>query len=479
MVQFLLRNKKQQKEGTSMDTRIAQTLENFTKKIVNVFEKDEIFELEDLESNFKRPTHEFLKGICELYIEIIDEVFISQKQERKEAEITVHKRNVSREILGSFGLIKPRRTYFKVEDQYSFLADKVVGIEPYDRVSMSVSAELVDSAAYMSYQRSAKVVTDSNISRQTVMKKIRRTKGLELIPGDTKRKVKILHIVADEDHVAMQSGKNRQVPLITVHEGILPVSKNRNRCVNARHFSDYRKSTKELWEEISAWIYAEYDLDVTERIYLHGDGASWIRQGLEILPDCRFVLDKYHIEKSVKTVLAGERKAYHFRLRKAFEIFNINEIGKITDEMLTEVGSRNEAEIIIGFKRYIFNNWDGIKIRQEEPVCGGSCTEAQISHVLAERLSRNPLGWSEEGLGYMSRLRVYKVNGENVTTKNFVRKNDENALSEMEKRVIAIAKQVFTDMRDYSIFEPQKARNGKITPINTILRGMNRAGMRI
>lgn len=30
-----------------------------------------------------------------------------------------------------------------------------------------------------------------------------------------------------------------------------------------------------------------------------------------------------------------------------------------------------------------------------------------ISHILSERLSRNPLVWSKEGLGKMSILRVY------------------------------------------------------------------------
>lgn len=462
-----------------METRIAQLIGNFTSKIGNVFEKEGILQLEDLESNFKPPTNEFLNDICELYIEMIDEIIISQKQERKEAGITVHKRGVSREILGSFGMIEPKRTYFKHENQYSFLADKVVGIEAYDRVSLSVSAELVDNAAYVSYQRSAKVVTGGSISRQTVMKKIRKTKGLELIPGNTKKKVKVLHIVADEDHVAMQSGKNRQVPLVTVHEGIVPVSKGRNKCVNAKHFSDYGKPTKVFWEEICAWLDAEYDFCVIERIYLHGDGAPWIKQGLDSLPDCRFVLDKYHIEKAIKHVASGERSEYYFKLKKALKAFDMEAIENISEEMLTTVENNKEAEKIFAFERYIINNWEGIKIRQKEPKCGGSCTEAQVSHVLSARLSRNPVGWGEEGLRDMSKLRVYIVNGGKITPDNFVRKHEKKDFSEMEKRVIEIAKQVFTDMRDYSIFEPLQARNGKITPINTILRGMNRSGIKI
>ena len=34
-----------------------------------------------------------------------------------------------------------------------------------------------------------------------------------------------------------------------------------------------------------------------------------------------------------------------------------------------------------------------------------------MSHVLSERFSRNPMGWSKEILGKLSVLRVHKKNG--------------------------------------------------------------------
>ncbi len=41
----------------------------------------------------------------------------------------------------------------------------------------------------------------------------------------------------------------------------------------------------------------------------------------------------------------------------------------------------------------------------------GSYTESQVSHVLAERFSRNPMGWSRKGLGKLSKLRKYLYDG--------------------------------------------------------------------
>jgi hypothetical protein len=40
-----------------------------------------------------------------------------------------------------------------------------------------------------------------------------------------KHKVPVIHIDADEDHVALQEGKNTIVPLITIYEGTKRIGK--------------------------------------------------------------------------------------------------------------------------------------------------------------------------------------------------------------------------------------------------------------
>ena len=62
---------------------------------------------------------------------------------------------------------------------------------------------------------------------------------------------------------------------------------------------------------------------------------------------------------------------------------------------------------------YIINNWEGIVNRYTLDI-PGSCTEGQVSHVLSERFSRKPMGWSKEILGKLSVLRVHKKNGNKI-----------------------------------------------------------------
>ena len=66
---------------------------------------------------------------------------------------------------------------------------------------------------------------------------------------------------------------------------------------------------------------------------------------------------------------------------------------------------------------YLWNNRQAAHLRYDPDICG-SCTEALISHVLSERLSRTPLAWSDLGLSQMAMLVVYRKNGQLVSARD-------------------------------------------------------------
>ncbi|NLM63595.1 MAG: ISLre2 family transposase, partial [Mollicutes bacterium] len=59
-------------------------------------------------------------------------------------------------------------------------------------------------------------------------------------------------------------------------------------------------------------------------------------------------------------------------------------------------------------RKYILENWAGIKIYKEDPYALGCSAEGHVSHVLSERMSSRPLGWSRQGAEQMARLRAFK-----------------------------------------------------------------------
>ena len=90
----------------------------------------------------------------------------------------------------------------------------------------------------------------------------------------------------------------------------------------------------------------------------------------------------------------------------------------ILRSLVDECQSEKDHEKIRELHTYLFSNWEAAVNRFREDMTG-SCTEGQVSHVLSERFSRNPMGWSEEGLGKLSKLRVFCKNGGEITASHF------------------------------------------------------------
>lgn len=59
------------------------------------------------------------------------------------------------------------------------MADQAVGLNPYSRVSEELGLALVSAAENMSYQNASNHLTDGEISRETVMHKIRESSAVK------------------------------------------------------------------------------------------------------------------------------------------------------------------------------------------------------------------------------------------------------------------------------------------------------------
>ena len=191
------------------------------------------------------------------------------------------------------GEIKYSRTYFKSKEtgKRKYLADEAAGIEPHMRISSDVVIKALEQAVETSYRISGEnaIYTDDIISKQAVMKQVHE---LEIPPAKyddvkEKKKVKVLYVEADEDHVSLQfnskkgdlkikNGRkhNTAMPkLIYVHEGIEKEGKKskRHKLKNKWHFGSAYAKPEELWEEVLHYIDVHYDNDALEKKYISGD----------------------------------------------------------------------------------------------------------------------------------------------------------------------------------------------------------------
>ena len=290
-----------------------------------------------------------------------------------------------------------------------------------------------------SYQKGGKHASVSDwVSKETVKELVHNT-VVEMPKKECreKKKIRSLHIEADEDHVAAQfyekkgdlergeNGRknNTLMPkLVLVYEDIVEESgesskSKRYRLTGKRYFCGlYRgKENEKLWEEVRDYICETYDWESLETIYIAGDGASWIKAGCEVLEKGKFVLDRFHmgkyIDRSVSHLLdsAGEVKEEIYEALEKGEKGKVREIYKKIRGVTEKESKEKEVEESL---RYLMNNWEGIEIYRTEPGGVWGChAEGQVSHVLSSRMSSRPMGWSRKGADQMSRLRAYRMNG--------------------------------------------------------------------
>jgi hypothetical protein len=467
-----------------METIIQQIMSEWLKNVMNYVDGTGIDDIGKAAKDIREMNNDITNQILRVIVEELDQALVAAKTERKSDGLTIKERDVERTLLLPTGEFTYKRTYFDSGETYAYLVDYLIGVEAYDRISMQIEKELVSLAASVSMQKSANYVTEGKVSRQTVKNKIMNLGEIAIIPERKETTPKELHIFADEDHVSLQDGKNTIVPLITVSEGIRNVSKGRNELKSPIHFQGYAMKPEKQWEYVEAVISNVYATDHIETVYIHGDGASWIAESKTVLPNAKHVLDGFHLNKRMKQLCAGEiGGSYGSRLWTALRKDDVTKFDRYVDQMFRDIAKEykeDQACKMIESKRdhvnYIMNHWDAIQARFSSDV--GSCTEGLVSHILSDRLSRNPMGWSKVGLSKMAMLRVYIKNNGVIQTKDLgadkVPKEEKRIVIRKIKGYETLVKErldhVVKEATDFSLFEHEPHAYQKTTGTTVLLR---------
>lgn len=408
-----------------MNNEIIHHVEAYLEK---VFTKH-AFNITDLDaaaSALKKDSDELSRNILETLIKHMNESFRRDKSTRKEMGLVLKEKDRPRCILTELGEISFTRDYYynKETDSYETPLDQMLSIDPRTRVGAEIGAKLASRATYESYERSSLEVTGGLVSRQTVKNQIMKAPNLEKQP-EKKKQCKVLDLYADEDHVHLQKPgkergkKNKVVPLVTVTEGTVKVSNRRNATINPVHFVDEQMDTKDLWASVEGYIEKAYDLEVLEEIRLHSDGGKWIKSGLENFPNVVRAMDKWHLERDLRAVSRKfPNQHVQGRINDALAKDDRDKAESILGSLVMQCVEEKDFEDLQEFQNYLLSNWEACANTFKEGM-GGSCTEGMVSHVLSERFSRNPMGWSVAGLGKLSMLRIYLKNGGEIKAEHF------------------------------------------------------------
>lgn len=357
-------------------------------------------------------------------------------------------KTVEKKMLCSVGEFSYKETVFvdKTTGKNAALVNDYLGIAPHQRFTEAAVARMLNEAVQTSYRRAGNESSIlEQISKEAVKDYLHR---LEFPADETrageKRAVKILFIEADEDHCPLQflqtrgdmeTGENNWknncalVKLIYVHEGIEKEDsvrregeKNRRRhLINPHYFAgvyDGSGENRKLWDEVYAYIQETYDLDKVEKICLMSDGGAWIRTGRTMISGLTPVLDEFHLRKYL---LKMTRHMLDSADDARKEICGVIKDGskedfrKETQKMLGYANTDSERKHVQEGSDYILSNWSAAKTRLSgRKWLTGCSAEGHVSHVLSDRMSSRPMGWSRTGADKMARLRAYCYNGNSL-----------------------------------------------------------------
>ena len=419
--------------------------------INQVWEEVEEKLIEIREDFAKNPTKmaEFERGVHSEFNKL-ERDFIKQTLEERDNQIRgslkrlekwVVVRRDKKELVTLAGTVVFEKTLFKNKnDGHSeYLLDKILGIESHERITDASKAQILEEAVQTSYRRGgdAACVSEDKVSKETVKDILHPLRFPEEKKAENKKVVDYLYIDADEDHISLQfkekkgdleigenHWKNNCVlgKIVYVYEGIEqdgPKNK-RHHLVNTHYFCgvyDGNDNAK-LWDTVYNYIDDNYDISKITKIYLNADGGGWISAGKNRIDGITTVLDEFHMQKYLLKITGHLLDSADDARSKLISMIYDGKKAAFKSE-IKNIASYSESESkqkkIQEAGDYILNNWEAARIRViGKDAVKGCSAEGHVSHILSDRMSSRPRGWSRTGADKMCRLRAYYKNGRDM-----------------------------------------------------------------
>lgn len=384
-----------------------------------------------------------LEALLSFGLDILKESIEDADEMIRNAPGRKEKWNINRrektQLLCRLGNIVYKRTLFqnKKDGSYRYLLDDIMKLKGHERMTPGAEAALINEAIDSSYRKGGEHVSLTDfVSKQTVKNKLHDLIiKEELEQRKEKKKVDVLYIDADEDHISEQlleetaDGKKHPVSgnstiigkMIYLYEGCEKenAKSKRNRLVGKHYFGGVYegKNNEKLWKKVADYIEAVYDTEELKKVYINGDGAEWIKAGENFIEKSIFVLDRYHLMKYINQSTAHMREKQaeeKSKIYKAIKGKHRKSLAEIFERLREEAESEAKKKAISDSERYILNNWRGITVQIGNEEIKGCSAEGHVSHVYSARMSSRPMGWGRHGADQMCKLRCYKANGGNI-----------------------------------------------------------------
>lgn len=343
----------------------------------------------------------------------------------------------SRTIETMVGTVTYRRRVYRhrLSGERFIPTDRHVGWPAGERISPEVKRTCAELSTIMPFRATAEVLgklRGVRISHESVHQKTQeigdrrvdevRQRAEELFakPGETAgRKRCVIFLEIDSMFARAQRRKKGQprhieMRLAVIHEGWQAASPAGKRYrLKSKRVVVEATGAEAFWEAVSAELGQEYDLAYCQ-VVINGDGADWIRQGIEYFPQAVFQLDRFHWLRALRRAVGNSVKA----LRQVREFLENGDWAGA--ESLVQSWKQiypERAELLDEFWRYVRGNRENLgdwrkRITVELEIARGlGAAESNIDTVLVSRFKRHRRSWSVAGANRLGHLVALRHNG--------------------------------------------------------------------
>jgi hypothetical protein len=323
------------------------------------------------------------------------------------------------------GEVRVKRRYYRDRDgTYHYLLDELLGMGKHRHITRHVHKLALDMVGVMPFRRSADILaktTPVKLSHQTIHRMIARVADYHLEKQDnalewfretgelTDSENKInnsLFIEADGVMLSLQREKTRktEAKLGIAYEGREKIGKDRFMTVNKSAYADIVNGDA-FWSAMTLKLSRRYDLSGTSHMVLGGDGAGWIRKGVDYF-GADYQLCRFHLNRNLTRTLGHDRETLK-EVKEALNKGNISDVFNLIDKA-ADSATGDTRKNIKKLYSYLKANLSGLKTypRRDNKSVHTGAIEGNIDKFVAGRMKNQGMSWSIQGIRRMLWLRI-------------------------------------------------------------------------
>ena len=335
-----------------------------------------------------------------------------------------------RTVATRFGEVPVRRRMYRDSERNSrFPLDEYLGLRPKQLASPSMTESVVAMAAEMPYRKVAETVsalTAGELSPKTVHRLLQSVgeealaeeqerweaqfeRGEDMCEG---RQIQdILYTEADGVwiHLQREEQKHYEVKCGIAYRGWRRIAEDRYELVGKRVYA-HGDDAIPFWEGASLEWAKQYALDRVKLFVVGGDGANWIRSGVEEFGNAIFQLDGFHLSRACGRGYGAETgPALYDAIRSG---------SQNCTRALMATAPPAETATAIKDREYIKSNvvtgidWRN-RVHNAPPGARSLGTmESNGDKLTANRMKKRGMSWTIRGAHRMSKVIQLSRNGE-------------------------------------------------------------------